>query len=69
MIDPAVFRTGQHSIPLTCRDEVPPCCFSCPYLVYEEFTVCFIQEPFYFHCAYNWPDKLTRVTPPCLQAE
>ena len=66
MIDPAHFRSGQHGIPFACREELPPCCFICPYLVYEEFSVCFIQDPFYYYCAYSWPDKLTEVTPPCL---
>ena len=36
------------------------------YLIYEEFTVCFVEDPFYYYCAYNWPDKLTDQVPPCL---
>ena len=66
MITPEEFRTGQHGIPFGLHDELPECCSHCFYLIYEEFTVCFVDDPFYYYCAYNWPDKLTDTTPPCL---
>lgn len=69
MITPEEFRSGQHSIPFHMHDELPECCGRCFYLVYEEFTVCFVNDPFYYHCAYSWPGRLTDVVPPCLQEE
>ena len=66
MMTPEEFRTGQHGIPFAVEDELPACCGQCFYLIYEEFTVCFVEDPFYYYCAYNWPDKLTDTVPPCL---
>lgn len=66
MLSPAEFRTGQHSIPFHMQDELPDCCGRCPYLIYEEFSVCFIDDPFYFHCAYSWPTRINDQVPPCL---
>ena len=60
------FRTGQFRIPFSSQDELPSCCFTCPYLLAEEATVCFC-ESFYYFCAYYWPDKLTQLEPPCLK--
>lgn len=61
------FRTGKHGIPLDFSDELPECCSRCAYLVCEEFTVCFVEDPFYYYCAYNWPGTLTTDAPPCLE--
>ena len=61
------FRTGKYGIPFSCGDELPRCCSSCIYLVYEESTVCFSESSFYYYCGYSWPDKLTLTVPPCLK--
>ena len=66
MFDSVAFRAGQFGVPYGSKDELPPCCFDCVYLLVEEFTVCFC-ESFYYYCAYSWPDKLTHSIPPCLQ--
>ncbi len=60
------FRAGQVSVPFGLADELPPCCFQCPYLMAEENPVCYCEQPFYYYCIYSWPDRLTQVTPPCL---
>ncbi|MFP3868015.1 MAG: hypothetical protein ACLFUU_07625 [Desulfobacteraceae bacterium] len=67
MINLEDFRSGQHGIPFSCIDELPPCCLGCLYLVWEESTVCFCDAPFYYYCCYSWPDKLQEAVPPCLQ--
>ncbi len=67
MITPEEFRTGQHGIPFALQDELPECCSHCFYLIYEEFSVCYVEDPFYFYCAYNWADRLTDPVPPCLE--
>lgn len=66
MITPAEFRTGQYSIPLNMPDDLPECCGRCRFLSYEEFTVCFIDAPFYYHCAYSSAEKPADSLPPCL---
>ena len=66
MVDLAAFRAGEFRVPYASKDELPPECLACDYLRVEEGTVCFC-ESFYYLCAYNWPDKLTRALPPCLQ--
>jgi len=68
MLTPAEFRSGQHSIPLHLQDELPECCGRCRYLSYEEFVVCFLDAPFYLHCAYNLPGMNNEEVPPCLAA-
>ncbi|MDD3581593.1 MAG: hypothetical protein PHW74_11295 [Desulfobacca sp.] len=67
MIDLEEFRSGQHGIPFSCLDQLPSCCEYCPYLIWEESTVCFCDAPFYYYCCYSWPDKLQDAVPPCLQ--
>jgi hypothetical protein len=67
MVNVDEFRTGQFSVPFAGAGELPPCCFSCIYLQHEECPVCFSDAPFYYICAYSWPDKLTQTPPPCLQ--
>jgi hypothetical protein len=66
MITCEEFRTGQHGIPFAWVEDLPECCGRCVYLVYEEYTVCMVEAPFYYYCAYNWPDKLTDTVPSCL---
>ncbi len=61
------FRAGKFSWPLSRVDELPECCGRCVYLQADEATVCFCESYYYF-CAYSWPDKLTEVEPPCLEA-
>jgi len=68
-LTPAEFRCGQHSIPLQLQDELPDCCPGCPYLAYEEFTVCFIDAPFYLHCVYHETEQRPGQPPPCLAGE
>jgi len=68
-LTPAEFRTGQHSVPLHLQEELPDCCPGCPYLAQEEFTVCFIDAPFYLHCVYSWTEPDHEKLPPCLQDE
>jgi len=36
------------------------------YLMTKDFSVNYADSLFYYCCAYNWPDKLTDVPPPCL---
>jgi hypothetical protein len=67
MVNLDEFRTGQFRVPFACADELPPCCFRCLYLLHEESLVCFCDAPFYYFCAYSWPDRLTQTVPPCLQ--
>lgn len=69
MIKPEEFRTGQHGIPLAQGEELPACCNGCKYLVYEEFTVCFVSDPFYYYCGYHWADRSAETVPPCLEQE
>ena len=61
------FRTGQYGVPFGCADGLPDCCYRCVYLIHEESAVCFCDAPFYYYCAYSWPDKLTQDVPPCLK--
>ena len=60
------FRAGLCGLPFSCADELPRCCERCVYLIWEESAVCFCDAPFYYYCAYSWPDKLTETVPPCL---
>lgn len=60
------FRAGRFGVPFSQAEELPPCCFECPYLMHEENPVCFCQQPFYYYCVYSWPDKLTDTPAPCL---
>jgi hypothetical protein len=66
MFNLEAFRAGQCGLPFSSADELPDCCLTCVYLLYEEHTVCFC-EAFYYYCGYSWPDKLTQVIPPCLE--
>jgi hypothetical protein len=68
MINPDEFRTGQFSVSFCCGDEIPECCFSCVYLLYEETDACLCDSQFSYFCGYAWPDKLTDTVPPCLRA-
>jgi len=63
----AEFRAGKFSLPSSEADELPPCCSACLYLLAEEAGLCFCDSPFYYLCAYSWPDKLTQTVPPCLK--
>jgi hypothetical protein len=67
MITTDEFRTGQHGIPFNLHDELPECCNRCFYLIYEEFSVCYVEDPFYYYCAYNWADRESDPVPPCLE--
>ena len=60
------FRAGQYGISFSCGDELPAVCFSCVYLCHEESLGCLCDSPFYYFCAFSWPDKLTQTEPPCL---
>jgi hypothetical protein len=60
------FRAGLYGMPFSCVEELPEMCFSCVYLCHEGSAGCFCDSPFYYFCAYSWPDKLTRTVPPCL---
>jgi hypothetical protein len=62
------FRTGSLSLPATEADEVPPDCFTCPYLSYKEFSMNEAQGLFYYYCAYYTPGRLIQENPPCLPA-
>ena len=65
MINLHEFRAGQYSVPFSCGDELPECCFACVYLLSHETDACLCDSRFYF-CGYSWPDKLTQTVPPCL---
>jgi hypothetical protein len=60
------FRAGLYGLPFSCADELPRSCERFVYLIWEESTVCYCDAPFYYYCAYSWPDKLTETVPPCL---
>ncbi|MGQ9919723.1 MAG: hypothetical protein ACUVRZ_00160 [Desulfobacca sp.] len=66
MITTSEFRSSQYSIPLNLSEELPACCSRCRYLSFEEFTVCFLDAPFYYSCAYRWADNPADSLPPCL---
>ena len=61
------FRAGQYGVPFSDGDEMPRFCDRCVYLMYQESDGCFCGSPFYYYCAYSWPDKLTHTVPPCLE--
>jgi hypothetical protein len=65
MINLHEFRARQYSVPLSCGDELPECCFACVYLLSDETDACLCDSGYYF-CGYSWPDKLTQTVPPCL---
>ncbi|MBW1991181.1 MAG: hypothetical protein JRI59_03455 [Deltaproteobacteria bacterium] len=60
------FRRGDVSLPSLDADDLPECCWRCVYLMTKDFSVNYADSLFYYCCAYNWPDKLTDVPPPCL---
>jgi hypothetical protein len=60
------FRAGRYGIFLSCADKLPAVCFTCVYLCHEESSGCLCDSPFYYFCAYIWPDRLTQTAPPCL---
>ena len=66
MVTPEEFRRGSLSLPSTEADEVPPGCFSCPYLTYKEFSMNEAPGLFYYHCAYYTVGRLTQEIPSCL---
>jgi hypothetical protein len=68
MINLDEFRSGQWSVPFCCGDEIPECCFMCVYLLYDETDACLCDSQFSYFCGSAWPDRLTHVVPPCLQA-
>ncbi|MBM4302323.1 MAG: hypothetical protein FJ121_12510 [Deltaproteobacteria bacterium] len=65
MINLHEFRAGQYSVHGSCGDELPECCFTCVYLLYDETDACLCDSRTIF-CGYAWPDKLTHTVPPCL---
>jgi hypothetical protein len=65
MINLHEFRAAQYSVPFSCGDELPECCFACVYLLSDATDACLCDSGFYF-CGYSWPDKLTQTVPPCL---
>uniref|UniRef100_A0A7C3Z1U0 Uncharacterized protein n=1 Tax=Desulfobacca acetoxidans TaxID=60893 RepID=A0A7C3Z1U0_9BACT len=69
MINLEDFRAGLFSIPFAGAAELPACCGRCRYLVHEESQVCYCETPFYYLCAYSWPDRVSQETPPCLAGE
>ena len=60
------FRAGLYGHSYGGPDELPEVCFSCVYLCHQESPGCFCDSPFFYFCAYSWPDKLTDTVPPCL---
>jgi hypothetical protein len=42
-----ISQQSQYGMPFPCAEELPACCLACSYLLYEEFTVCFCDAPFY----------------------
>jgi hypothetical protein len=68
MLSPEEFRTGSLSLPATEADEVPPVCFTCPYLSYKEFSTNEAEGLFYY-CAYYTPGRLSQEMPSCLPKE
>jgi hypothetical protein len=66
MINLHEFRSGQFSVPFSCGDELPECCFACVYLLYDNAGSCLCGSGFNYFCGYAWPDKLNQTVPPCL---
>lgn len=64
MINLHEFRSGQYSVPFSCGDELPECCFTCVYLLYDDTGACLCGSRFSYFCGYAWPDKLTHTVPP-----
>jgi hypothetical protein len=60
------FRAGGLSIPSVDGDDLPSCCFACPYLSYKGFSTA-ADDIFYYCCAYSLSDKISQAFPPCLQ--
>lgn len=65
MISLEEFRSGAYSLTPADLDEFFSRCFSCVYLSYKEFSVG--EGLYYYFCGYNWPDRISRATPPCLE--
>ncbi len=63
MINLHEFRAGQYSVPFSCGDELPECCFTCVYLLYDDTGACLCGSRFNYFCGYAWPDKLTHDRP------
>jgi hypothetical protein len=66
MIGVDEFRAGRFSIPAIDGDDLPSCCFTCPYLSYKGFSTA-ADDIFYYYCAYSLSDKISPTIPPCLQ--
>lgn len=60
------FRAGGLSIPSIDGDDLPSCCFACPYLSHKGFSTA-ADDIFYYCCVYSWPEKISQTIPPCLQ--
>jgi hypothetical protein len=69
MVSLEEFRTGSLSLPSTEADEVPPGCFTCPFLAYKEFSMNEAEGLYYYFCAYYTPGRLSQEVPPCLTEE
>ncbi|MEW6386630.1 MAG: hypothetical protein AB1491_03840 [Thermodesulfobacteriota bacterium] len=67
MITPEEFRTGQFSLPSTEADDLAPCCFTCVYLSYKEFSANAGDGLFYYYCSYYLPERLNQTEAVCLQ--
>ena len=48
MINLHEFRAGQYSVPFSCGDELPECCFMCVYLLAHETDACLCESQLYF---------------------
>jgi len=65
MITLEEFRTGQYRVPAPDVDDLPPCCFTCVYLAFKEFSVG--EGLYYYFCGYGWQDRIRQAAPPCLE--
>ena len=63
MINLHEFRAGLYSVPFSCGDELPECCFACVYLLSDATDACLCDSQFYF-CGYRQADPDRPALPP-----
>ena len=56
------FRTGHVSLPAIDTDDLPSCCFACPYLFAKEISVG--EEVAYLWCGYLMTERTRNLTRP-----
>jgi len=67
MIRAEDFMRGELSVPSTDADDLPECCWRCPFLQYKEFSTSIGEGLFYYFCAYNMAEREASSPPGCFQ--